>query len=212
MLATVTNRTLIIESQALFAKALTQVLKSDPSLQVIGEAAELTEDYVRLSRPDLILIDIDSGNIDIAEAVTASRTASPAVKICALSMHLQPDVMLRCLSAGVDGYIVKDATTIEFVRALKSVAVGDTYFDPRISGRLLRHRGNTPLFPDANALSMREADVVRLIVAGMSNKEIGADLHLSVKTIKNHVSRIFTKLNCTARTQAAVFALRSGLV
>jgi DNA-binding NarL/FixJ family response regulator len=212
MPATVTNRTLIIESQALFAKALTHVLKSDPSLQVVGEAAELTEAYVRSIRPDLILIDIDGDNIDINEAVIASRTASPAVKVCALSMHLQSNVMLRCLSAGVDGYIVKDATPNEFLRALKSVAAGDTYFDPRISGRLLRHRSNTAQFPDPNALSMRESDVVRLIVAGMTNKEIGANLHLSVKTIKNHVSRIFTKLNCTARTQAAVFALRTGLV
>lgn len=209
MLATATNRTLIIESQALFAKALTQVLKSDPTLQVVGEAGALSGDIVRSARPDLILIDIDGSDTDMTEVVLASRTAAPNVKICVLSMHLQSEVMLRCLSAGVDGYIVKDATPNEFLRALKSVAAGETYFDPRLAGRLLRHRTNAS--HDQNALSMREVDVVRLIVAGMSNKEIGANLHLSVKTIKNHVSRIFTKFNCTARTQVAVFALRSGL-
>ena len=207
-----TNRTLIIESQALFAKALAQVLSLDSSIEVVGDAATVTEAYIASTRPDIILIDIDGGLIDLNEAVTCSRTASPNVKICTLSMHLQPDVMQRCLNAGVDGYIVKDVSPNEFMRAIKSVASGETYVDPRIAGRLLRRRSSPQRYPDPCDLSMREVEVVRLIVAGMSNKEISSNLHLSEKTIKNHVSRIFTKFNCTARTQAAVYALRSGLV
>jgi DNA-binding NarL/FixJ family response regulator len=207
-----TNRTLIIESQALFAKALAQVLSLDPSIEVVGDAATVTEAYVTSTRPDIILIDIDGGLIDLNEAVTSSRKALPNVKICTLSMHLQPDVMQRCLNAGVDGYIVKDVSPNEFMRAIKSVASGETYVDPRIAGRLLRRRSSPQRYPDPCDLSMREVEVVRLIVAGMSNKEISSNLHLSEKTIKNHVSRIFTKFNCTARTQAAVYALRSGLV
>lgn len=212
MLAGVTNRTLIIEGQALFAKALAQVLTLDPSIQVVGDADSVTEASVRAARPDLILIDIDGNNLDLVETVQTSRTAAPNVKICALSMHVQPDVMQRCLNAGVDGFVVKDVTPNEFMRAIKSVAGGETYVDPRIAGRLLRRRSSNSRYPDPADLSMREIEVVRLIVAGMSNKEISASLHLSEKTIKNHVSRIFTKFNCTARTQAAVYALRSGLV
>ena|ERR1700677_1782350 len=207
-----TNRTLIIESQALFAKALAQVLSLDPSIEVVGDAASVTEAYVATTRPDIILIDIDGSLVDLNEAVTCSRKASPAVKICTLSMHLQPDVMQRCLNAGVDGYIVKDVSPNEFMRAIKSIASGETYVDPRIAGKLLRRRSSPQRYPDPCDLSMREVEVVRLIVAGMSNKEISSNLHLSEKTIKNHVSRIFTKFNCTARTQAAVYALRSGLV
>jgi DNA-binding NarL/FixJ family response regulator len=207
-----TNRTLIIESQALFAKALAQVLSLDPTIEVVGDADTVTEAQIRATRPDIILIDIDGGVIDLTEAVTAARNVAPSVKICTLSMHLQPDVMQRCLNAGVDGYIVKDVSPNEFMRALKSVAAGETYVDPRIAGRLLRRRANSQRYPDPCDLSMREVEVVRLIVAGMSNKEISTNLHLSEKTIKNHVSRIFTKFNCTARTQAAVYALRSGLV
>ncbi len=210
MLATATNRTLIVETQALFAKALAQVLTMDPSIQVVGDCDNVSENFVRSTRPDLILIDIDGG-IDLSEAVRVSRVAAPTVKICALSMHLQPDVMQRCLNTGVDGYFVKDLTPNEFLHAIKSVAAGETYVDPRIAGRLLRRRSSSSRFPDPCDLSAREIEVVRLIVAGMSNKEISASLHLSEKTIKNHVSRIFTKFNCTARTQAAVFALRSGL-
>ena len=158
------------------------------------------------------MIDIDGGFVDLGEAVAASRSALPTVKICTLSMHVQPDVMQRCLNAGVDGYIVKDVSPNEFMRAIKSVAVGEIYVDPRIAGRLLRRRASNQRYPDPCDLSTREVEVVRLIVAGMSNKEISANLNLSEKTIKNHVSRIFTKFNCTARTQAAVYALRSGLV
>ncbi len=207
-----TNRTLIIESQALFAKALAQVLSLDSSIEVVGDAVSVSEAYIASTRPDIILIDIDGGLVDLTEAVTCSRKVSPNVKICTLSMHLQPDVMQRCLNAGVDGYIVKDVSPNEFMRAIKSVASGETYVDPRIAGRLLRRRSSPQRYPDPCDLSMREVEVVRLIVAGMSNKEISSNLHLSEKTIKNHVSRIFTKFNCTARTQAAVYALRSGLV
>jgi DNA-binding NarL/FixJ family response regulator len=205
-----TNRTFIIESQALFAKALAQVLAVEPSIQVVGDADAITEANVRSTRPDIILIDVDGGQMDLAETVRVSRTALPNVKICALSMHLQPDAMQRCLNTGVDGYIVKDVTPNEFIKAIKSVASGETYVDPRIAGKLLR-RSSYQRGPDPCDLSMREIEVVRLIVAGMSNKEISANLHLSEKTIKNHVSRIFSKFNCTARTQAAVYALRTGL-
>jgi two-component system NarL family response regulator len=206
-----TNRTLIIESQALFAKALAQVLKMDQSIEVVGDAESVTEAYVRKTRPDMVVIDIDGGSIELGEAVQTIRSVSPTTKICALSMHLQPDVMQRCLNAGVDGYIVKDVTPNEFLRAIKSVAGGETYVDPRIAGRLLRRRSSGGRYPDLNDLSVREVEVVRLIVAGLSNKEISSNLHLSEKTIKNHVSRIFTKFNCTARTQAAVHALRTGI-
>jgi DNA-binding NarL/FixJ family response regulator len=157
------------------------------------------------------LIDIDDSSVDLSKALQTSRHALPNVKICTLSMHLQPDVLQRCLNAGVDGYIVKDVTPSEFLHAIKSVMSGETYADPRIAGRLLRRRSNNADYPESSDLSAREVEVVRLIVAGMSNKEISSNMHLSEKTIKNHISRIFTKFNCTARTQAAVYALRSGL-
>jgi DNA-binding NarL/FixJ family response regulator len=209
---TTSSRMLIIESQALFAKALVQVLTIDPSIQVVGDSNVITEAYVRSTRPDLILIDVDGIGIELAEAIQASRAAAPNIRICALSMHLQPDAMQRCLNAGADGYIVKDITPNELINAIKSVMAGNTYVDPRIAGRMLRRRTNNAQYPDPCDLSPREVQVVRLIVAGMSNKEISSNLHLSEKTIKNHISRIFTKFNCTARTQAAVHALRTGIV
>jgi DNA-binding NarL/FixJ family response regulator len=207
-----TTRTLIVESQKLFAKALALVLMVDTSIDVVGDADRLSESLVRELRPDLILIDIDGGEVDLAPAIRMSRSICPNVKICAFSMHLQVEVMQRCLNAGADGYLVKDAAPSDFLRAVKIIAAGESYVDARIAGRLLSRRVTSSRSSDPCDLSSRELEVVSLIVAGMSNKEISYSLSLSEKTVKNHVSRIFSKFNCTARTQAAVFAIRSGLV
>ena len=206
------HRTLLIESQMLFAKALSQVLALDPAINVVGDAVVITEQLLRSTRPELILFDLDGNDADFVDVITFTRAIVPNVKICAMSMRLQPEMMQRCLGAGADGYLVKDVTPSEFVRAIKSIAIGETYVDPRIAGRILRRRSTVGRYADPCDLSSRETEVVRLIVAGMSNKEISSKLCLSEKTIKNHVSRIFSKFNCTARTQAAVFAIRSGIV
>lgn len=119
--------------------------------------------------------------------------------------------MQRCLAAGAEGYIVKDVTPAELLRAVKMVAEGDTYVDPRVAGGLLRRRSISNGRPDLDELSVRETEVVRLIAEGLSNKEISARLGLSEKTVKNHISRIFSKLNICARAQAAVHAIRMGI-
>lgn len=208
----ITNRTLIVESQLLFAKALAQVLAADPHLHVVGDAEQLTVEAVRNARPSLILIDLDGRQLDLAETIRTARSVVPGVRICALSMHLAPEVMQRCLAAGANGYIVKDIVPAEFLRAVASVAAGESYVDPRIAGRMLLSRSVNGRSSATSELSKRETDVVRYIVSGLSNKEISSKLGLSEKTIKNHISRIFSKVNCTSRTQAAVHAIRMGLI
>ena len=127
-------------------------------------------------------------------------------------MHLSPEMMQRCLSQGAEAYIVKDISPPELVRAIKTVAGGQSYVDPRVAGGLLRRRSQNNGKPDIMDLSAREAEVLKLIAEGLANKQISARLHLSEKTVKNHVSRIFSKLNISARTQAAVHAIRAGIV
>jgi len=205
-------RVIVIEGQALFGKALCQVLSSDPELEVVGDAENIAAAPLRGLRPDLIVMDLDGHAVDIAEAMRKCREAVPSARVCVLSTHVQPEVMQRCLTAGADGYIVKDITPIELIRAVKSVAGGSSYVDPRIAGGVLRRRSMLNGRPDLNELSAREGEVIRLIAGGLSNKEISYQLKLSEKTVKNHISRIFSKLNISARTQAAVYAIRSGLV
>jgi len=128
-----------------------------------------------------------------------------------LSSHLNAEAMQRCLNAGADGYIVTDISPNELRQAVKAVASGSSYVDPRIAGGVLRRRSAMNGRVDINELSARETQIIRYIARGLSNKEISSELYLSERTVKNHISRIFSKLNVSARTQAAVYAIKSGL-
>jgi DNA-binding NarL/FixJ family response regulator len=204
-------RVLVVEGQALFGKALCQVLASDSDIEVVGDADSVANAPLRRLRPDLIVLDLDGHDQEFSEAMRTCRELAPQAKVCVLSTHVQPEVMQRCLSAGADGYVVKDILPAELMRAVKSVAAGHPYVDPRVAGGVLKRRSNGFGRASQNELSIRETEIIRLIARGMSNKEISGKLHLSEKTVKNHISRIFAKLNLTARTQAAVHAIKTGL-
>lgn len=201
-------RVFIIEKQLLFGTAVAQILSSDPSISVVGIAADRDNAHLGTVKPDVVVIDIDTDEVDAA--VDLVRSTSPDTRICLLSMYSQPEVMQRCLSAGADGYIVKDSSLQELVAAIKAIGEGSSYVDPRVAAALLRRRV-PPHMPYTSQLSPRETDIIRLIAQGLSNRDIGRRLVLSEKTVKNHVSRIFSKLHFTARSQAAVHAIRSGL-
>jgi len=205
----------IIETQRLFSKALSMMLASDPDLQVVCDAPSVASAALAARRPDVVILDIEHTGpdryslMDVADLVAQCRKELPTVSVCILSGRSEPELMQRCLNAGASGYIMKDIIPQEFRQAIKVVAKGDPYVDARLAGGILRrrtmHDGN-----DACELSRREIEIVTLIAKGLSNKEIGARLSLSEKTVKNHVSRIFSKLNISARSQAAVHAIRSG--
>jgi DNA-binding NarL/FixJ family response regulator len=199
-------RVLIIEKQMLFAKAVAQVLSADPDVKVVGIAAG-RDSAAQTKDVDIVVIDIDTEEID--DVVEHFKNRSPGVKICALSAHTQGELMQHCLCAGADAYIVKDASLQELQAAIKSLGEGNSYVDPRVAASLLRRRG--PSSRSTNELSPREREIIRLIAQGLSNRDIGRRLVLSEKTIKNHVSHIFAKIHCTARSQAAVHAIRIGL-
>lgn len=198
----------IIERQLLFGKAVAQVLATDPDVTITGIAADRETAKIVDGQVDVIVVDIDSEDVD--NAVAFYRANCPSARICCLSMYTQPELMQRCLSIGADGYIVKDSSLQELMTAIKSIGQGTSYVDPRVAAVLLRRRTPTHL-PYTDQLSPRETDIIKLIAQGLSNRDIGQRLVLSEKTVKNHVSRIFSKLHFTARSQAAVHAIRNGL-
>jgi len=205
----------IIETQRLFSKALSMMLASDPDLQVVCDAPSINSAALSVRKPDIIILDIENigserySLLDVADLIAQCRKELSTVSVCILSGRSEPELMQRCLNAGASGYIMKDIIPQEFRQAIKAVAKGDPYVDARLAGGILRrrtmHDGN-----DNCELSRREIEIVTLIAKGLSNKEIGSQLSLSEKTVKNHVSRIFSKLNISARSQAAVHAIRSG--
>jgi two-component system, NarL family, response regulator LiaR len=211
MVAQTKIRTVLIETQSLFAAALCQVLSGDHDVNITSVVKTIDEIPVGgAQNVDLVLVDIDDYCGDVEQAFLICAQRFPNARLCALSSFARADVMQRCLAARADGYIVKDTSLSELACALKSVASGTPYVDPRVAGDVLRRRAlNYEITSDE--LSGRETEIVRLIAQGLSNKDIGERLLLSEKTVKNHISRIFDKLHITARTQAAVYAIRTGI-
>lgn len=205
-------RLYVIEGQVLFAKALCQVFSMEADIQIVGDSGSVSAPALAKARPDLILLDLDGSAVELTEALAVCREAAPQARVTVLSMRPQAEIMQRCLAAGAEGFIIKDVTPAELMRAVKMIAAGETYVDPRVAGGLLRRRSMSNGRPDLDELSVRETEVIRLIAEGLSNKEISARLSLSEKTVKNHISRIFSKLNIYARAQAAVHAIKMGLV
>lgn len=204
-------RIAIVESQVLFAKALSALFAEDDDFVVAGDYRLPEPTTLAASFSDIVLLDLDGQQSDVASTLQLCVDPGSKARICVLSMHLSSEIMQRALANGADAYIVKDISPPELLRAIKTVADGQSYVDPRVAGELLRRRSQTSR-PDIMELSQRESEVLKLIAEGLANKQISARLQLSEKTVKNHVSRIFSKLNITARTQAAVHAIRNGIV
>lgn len=206
-----TFRLILIESQLLFARALAQVLSADSSIYVSSILKSVEDLPATPSQSaDLALIGIDKYASDIAATFATCRQRIPNTRLCALTSFVQPELMQRCLAAGADGFVIKDTSVSELTSAIKLLAEGTPYVDPRVAGGVLRRRAMNKEIP-LNELSSRETQIVRLIAQGMSNRAIGANLLLSEKTVKNHISRIFEKLQIPARTGVAVYAIRTGI-
>jgi DNA-binding NarL/FixJ family response regulator len=204
------TRIYVIQQQVLVAKALCNILQQDPNITVVGDAAAVSADELARTTPNLILLDSETSFDALSNTIGTCRLTCPRARIGVLSEHLSSEVMQRAFSAGADGYIVKDILPEELVAAVKTMTAGSLYVDPRLVGLILRkHAGIGRREP--NELSRREGDIVRLIAAGLSNREISRRLGLSDKTVKNHISHIFAKLSVTARTQVVVYAIRNGL-
>jgi two-component system response regulator DegU len=207
-------RVAVLEEQTLFRKALCHALDRDERFQVVCDARE-TEgiDAVVRSRPDVVLIDVDFRQGDAVDAAVGIKARSAGARVCFMALKPRPELLTRALNAqAIDGFILKDACTWELCNALLATSNGESYIDPRMAGLMLRElNAAKSAHGKADRLSDRECDVVRLIAQGLSNKEISSRLILSEKTIKNHISRIFAKLNVTARTQAAIHAIKVGI-
>jgi two-component system, NarL family, response regulator LiaR len=205
-------RLALIETQSLFADALCHVLEGDTDVRVVSVARSVDELPPVPSSDDvnLVLLDVDDYCNNVEKAFLTCAGRFPNARLSALSSFASAEVMQRCLAARAQGYIVKDSSLLELGAAIRSIVAGRPYVDPRVAGAILSRRAVNSE-PSLDELSGRETEIVRLIAQGLSNRDIGSRLLLSEKTVKNHVSRIFDKLHITARTQAAVYAIRTGM-
>lgn len=202
------TRIYVIEPQPLMARAVCTVLSAVDDIEITASVDRFDVNQIAAAAPDIVLVDGDTDSASLAGLISRCRRAVPQVRICVLTMNLSADLMMQALSAGANGYVLKDVTPEALIMSIRSIGNEGFYADPRLSAVLLRRGAEkTP-----HDLSPRELDVVRLVGQGLSNKEIGARLLLSDKTVKNHVANIFVKLGVNARTQVAIYALRNGIV
>lgn len=201
---------LIADDHGMVRQGLRMYLSLDPDILVVGEAANGAE-AVQLAhelQPDVILMDLLMPVMDGITATAAIRRQLPDTQVVALTSVLEDGSVGDAVRAGAIGYLLKDVACDELCRAIKAAAEGQVQLSPKAMARLLREV-NVPGSPET--LTERETEVLRLVARGYSNKEIGRALDITEKTVKNHVASILSKLGVASRTQAALFAVRTGL-
>lgn len=206
-----TIRILLVDDHSVVRQGLRMFLALDPELEVVGEASNGAEglEQVRKRQPDVVLMDLLMPVMDGVTAIQRIRKDFPDTEVIALTSVLEDEKVIGAIKAGAIGYLLKDTQADELCRAIKAAANGQVQLSPQAAARLVREIK----LPDSpEKLTERETDVLRLLALGRSNKEIANELVIGEKTVKTHVSNILMKLGMTSRTQAALHAVRIGLV
>ncbi len=203
-------RILVVDDHGVVRKGLRMYLDADPDFEIVGEARDGREALALAQelRPQVILMDLLMPVMDGITATAAIRRTVPDTEVIALTSVLEDVAVAEAVKAGAIGYLLKDAESQELVTAIKAAAAGRVYLTPAALARLMRDVGAPQESPDA--LTPRETDVLRLIGAGKSNKEISEALSITDQTVKSHVSHILDKLGVSSRTQAALYAIENG--
>jgi len=203
-------RVLLVDDHIVVLNGLRMFLGLDPELTIVGQAlngAEAVEMAHKL-KPDVVLMDLLMPVMDGITATTVIRRELPEVEVVALTSVLEDEKVIGAIRAGAIGYLLKDTEADELRRAIKAAAAGQVQLSPQVVERLLREVKT----PDAPRLGDYEQEVLRLVARGRSNNEIANELHVGEKTVKTLVGGILDKLGVPSRTQAALYAVRTGLV
>jgi DNA-binding NarL/FixJ family response regulator len=210
------TRVLIADDHTLFRYGLKAMLASTEGFEVVGEAATGEEAVQKTAeaQPHIVLMDIQMPDLNGIEATRRIVEANPGIGVVMLTMFGDDDSVFAAMRAGARGYVLKGADAEEVLKVVSAVAGGEAHFGPEIAKRLMSFFSAPKPTPPSEAfpeLTVREAEVLDLIAQGRSNTEIARRLYVSPKTVRNHISNIFTKLQVADRAQAIVRAREAGL-
>ncbi|MCX8131877.1 MAG: response regulator transcription factor [Clostridia bacterium] len=210
-------RVLIADDHSMVRQGLKQILELEDDITVVAQASNGSE-AVRLSKeqkPDVVLMDINMPTLNGLQAIKEIKDEKLASKVIVLTIHEDREYLFKTIQMGAEGYVLKDAEPSVLIEAIRSVHQGQSYIQANMTKELVKEFNRVTLHEkdknDENSLTSREIEVLELIAEGMINKEIAKQLYISEKTVKNHVSNIFKKLNVSDRTQAAIYAFKHNI-
>jgi len=209
-------RILIADDHSLVRQGLKQIVELEEDLKVIAQASNGAEavDLALKYKPDVILMDINMPVMNGIQAITCLKEKKCPSKIIILTIHTDREYLIKIVQLGAQGYVLKDADSDVLINAIHTVYKGETFIQPNMATELIKEFSNGKAPSQAKEkelLTQRELEVLELIAEGMLNKEIASALYISEKTVKNHVSNIFRKLNVSDRTQAAIYAFKHNI-
>jgi DNA-binding NarL/FixJ family response regulator len=210
-----TVRVLIADDQTLFRVGLARLLEEDARVEIVGQAGDGVEavKLVGTLRPDVVLMDLKMPNLDGIEATRQIVASHPDVKVLLLTTFEADNHVIQALKAGASGYILKDSKPDSIVSSLLAVMAGERVMASAVANRVLEMlTGTTTPKEFYDGLTGREIEILKLLAGGMANKQIAYKLKISEKTVRNHVSNMYEKLNIYDRSQAVLYAVRKGLV
>lgn len=206
---------MITDDHSLIREGLKQLLELEGDFQVIAEACDGIECMEKLKEqiPDVLLLDINMPRMNGLEVLQKIKDEKIDVKILVLTVHNEVEYLLKAVDIGINGYLLKDSESSELKKAILSVVDGEDYIQPSLIPVLNAKMIDRDMDSEKiEKLTKRELEVLKLLAVGMYNKGVAYELHISERTVKNHVSSIFKKIDVSDRTQAAVFAIRNNLI
>lgn len=209
------TKVMIADDHSLIREGIKQLLEFDGSIEVISEASNGVECLEKLEvlSPDVLLLDINMPHMNGIDVLKQLKEIKSDVKVLILTVHNELEYLLKAIDIGVDGYILKDSESSELKKAIDIICKGENYIQPSLIPALNNQLANRDVDKDKiDLLTNREYEVLIQVANGMSNKEIATNLNISERTVKNHISNIFKKIDVSDRTQAAVFAIKNNII
>ncbi len=206
---------MLVDDHKMVREGMKQLLEFDNTIRVIAEVSSGMECLELLEQkiPDVLLLDINMPGMNGIEVVKKIRKNNIPVKILMLTVHKEVEYLLHLVDIGIEGYILKDSGSAELMKAIEVVVNNEKYFQPELmpvlNSKLVKRDTDRDKM---DLLTDREIEVLKLVAEGKFNKEIAAQLHISERTVKNHISNIFKKIDVSDRTQAAVFAIKNNMI
>lgn len=208
-------KVMLTDDHALMREGIKHLLEFDGSIEVIEEASDGIECLQKLEKihPDILLLDINMPEMNGIEVLEELKRREDPLKVLILTVHSEVEYLVKAVDIGANGYILKDSGSSELKQAINVIMSGESYIQPSLLPALNSRLINRDVDQDKlQTLTKREFEILTQVAGGMFNKEIAVNLNISERTVKNHISNIFRKIDVSDRTQAAVFAIRNNIV